>query len=933
MCLSDAARSVWAKSTGEGGGWLPLWQHMDDSAAVAGELFDRWLAQHVIQLFAEEFDGDQALARTALTFLAGLHDLGKATPAFAVQHTALAQRMREYGLYMKPSKAELVDRELAHHSVAGHHLLIRWLVEHGWGKHAARTWGVVLGGHHGAPPDSVGERAARPADLPELYGQGLWEAVQRELAEHVAGRTGLAVALDHFRGVAFFARFQVLATAVVILSDWIASNEELLPYHHGQLPAVADSPQRVRRAMRRLALPGPWRPASVPDDVAGLFATRFELPAGAEPRPVQVAVHEVARAMAEPGLLIVEAPMGEGKTEAALAAAEIMAARWAAGGLLVALPTQATTDAMFGRVVSWLDAMGSGTQPVSGAITLGHGKARFNRLYQGLLRGGRLTGIGCDEKSGDGGDHAVAAHSWLSGRKKALLANFAVVTIDQLLFAGLRSRHLMLRHLALAGKVVVIDEVHAYDVYMNSYLTKVLAWLGVYGVPVVALSATLPSDQRRALVAAYQYGRYGKDALEHLDGDIGYPVLTWTEDSSARTRVVGASGRATSLRVDPLVDDHDELVAVLGEALAEGGTALVVRNTVRRVLEAGQRLERAFPGEVTVTHARFTVADRLRNDADLLDRFGPPDRAVRRPHRHIVVASQVVEQSLDVDFDLLITDLAPFDLLLQRMGRAHRHHRYESQRPPGVREPRVYVTGADFDASPPSLEPAAEQYVYGTYPLLRSAAVLRERFGGTIELPADIAPLVQRAYSPDDIGPDEWRDAMTEARTRWSERGATRESKAGDFQIAPPNRRAKAILGWLSGDVGETDDAASGQGQVRDGAPSLEVLLVCRDAAGKWRTPRWLDEGRGGLPVPREVTPANDVAEVMASCVLRLPLTFSNAEAEEELWQATPPAWESSPLIYRQPVLIVDEDGWGAINGRRVRYTPERGLEVFDSAE
>lgn len=158
--------------------------------------------------------------------------------------------------------------------------------------------------------------------------------------------------------------------------------------------------------------------------------------------------------MPEPGLLIVEAPMGEGKTEAALAAAEIMASRWEAGGVLMALPTQATTDAMFGRVVGWLDAMGSGEQRVSGSIMLGHGRARFNRLYQGLAQTTRFTQIGRDEDPGRGPRQAVVAHAWLSGRQKALLANFAVVTIDQLLFAGLKSRHLVLRHLALAGPYI-----------------------------------------------------------------------------------------------------------------------------------------------------------------------------------------------------------------------------------------------------------------------------------------------------------------------------------------------------------------------------------------------------------------------------------------------------------------------------------------------
>jgi CRISPR-associated endonuclease/helicase Cas3 len=492
----------------------------------------------------------------------------------------------------------------------------------------------------------------------------------------------------------------------------------------------------------------------------------------------------------------------------------------------------------------------------------------------------------------------------------------------------------MLRHLGLAGKVVILDEIHAYDAYMNSYLTRVLTWLGAYSVPVLALSATLPAERRRALLAAYRRGQQGRpaDSPVTLDGDIGYPALTWTAGEQLSTRAVAASGRCTSVRIDALADELDQWVVVLRDALSDGGTALIVCNTVRRVLAAGDRLAQEFPGEVTVTHSRFIIADRMRKDVELLDAFGAPNRALHRPHRHIVVASQVVEQSLDVDFDLMITDLSPVDLVLQRMGRLHRHQRGEDQqeRPPKLRRARAYITGADFTQGPPVLEPASARHVYGAHALLRAAAVLQPRFGASVELPTDIAPLVQTAYGPEDIGPAEWRQAMDEAQERWRVTTARRQDAADAFQIRDPTEPGKAIIGWVAASVGDTDDEAQGQGQVRDGAPTLEVLLVYHDSMGQWRTPRWLGPESGWLPIPQETTPPDGLAEVMASCALRLPLQFSNADTEEQLWQATPESWEQSPVIYRIPVLVVDEQGWGEINGRRVRYTPDRGLEVFD---
>jgi CRISPR-associated helicase Cas3/CRISPR-associated endonuclease Cas3-HD len=941
--LSEAARSVWAKSLDEGA-WLPLWQHLYDSADIAGALVDHWLAPAVIDLFAREFDGDVDQARTAACFLAGIHDLGKATPAFAIQDTFLAQQMRDHGLWMPASKVELSERVVAPHALAGQQILVDSLCEeHGWTGRVARTWGVVVGGHHGVPPTGTDEQYG-PRTNPDLYGEGRWKQVQHELVDHLAARTGADAFLDRWRARGLSAQFQVLATALVITADWIASNKALLPFHRDALPEVGENVERIQRAVAELALPRPWRPADPPQDIARLFATRFQLPVDAQPRPVQQLACEVAREMPDPGLLIVEAPMGEGKTEAALAAAEILAARGGAGGLLVALPTQATSDAMFARVLAWLDALGSGDQQIDGSIMLSHGKSRFNREFQGLVRAGRLAEIGVDdERVRRAAKHPVLAHAWLTGRKKSALANFVVGTIDQLLFAGLKSRHLMLRHLGLAGKVVVLDEIHAYDAYMNSYLTRVLTWLGAYRVPVVALSATLPGDRRRALVEAYERGRdldgdqESRAGSVDLGGNVGYPVLTWTQPGRITTWVAENSARRTSVAVNVLAggledDDLDSVIALLRDQLSEGGTALVVRNTVRRVLAAARALEREFPSEVTVTHARFIVADRLRNDHALLDSFGPPGRAVARPHRHVVVASQVVEQSLDVDFDLLITDLAPIDLVLQRMGRLHRHQRGEGQahRPRKLRTAGAFLTGVDLSGDVPKLEPSAERYVYGRYPLLRAAATLLPRLGASVELPTDISTLVQQAYGADRIGPPGWQDDMDEARVRWEQRTAAREAKAETYQIAEPSRSRRAISGWVSGNVGDVDDETpEGQGQVRDGTPSLEAILVCEDDAGRWRTPAWLDDDRGGLDVPRDEVPSDDRVQVMAECSLRLPLTFSNEKSEDELWSARPEPWEGSPLIYRLPVLRVTQDGWGEINGSRVRYTPQMGLEVF----
>ena len=926
---------MWAKSLNAEGAWLPLWQHLDDAADIAGGLFGEWLSPAVRELIAEPFGADLDAAHAAVTFLAGVHDVGKATPAFAIQDAELACRMREHGLNMPATKKELFDRQRVPHALAGYHLLRRWLLAHGFPPRAVAGWAVIVGGHHGVPPEPPTANDSDPSEYPDLYGEPLWNPAQQEMLDRMARRTGALDHLDRWREAPLTAAFQVVVSGLVIMADWIASDDALLPFHAETLPEAHHDESRSAAALSRLALPPTWAPADAPALVEQLFSTRFDLPAGARPRPVQDAAHDIAEHTPSPGLMVIEAPMGEGKTEAALAAAEVMARRWGCGGVLVALPTQATTDAMFARVVDWLDALGSGDEPV-GAITLSHGKARVNRLFQGIVRSGHPTQVGCDEQDTDtenGCGHAVVAHAWLSGRKKSQLANFVVGTIDQLLFAALKSRHLVLRHLALAGKVVIIDEVHAYDAFMNSYLTKVLTWLGAYRVPVIALSATLPADRRAALLDAYQQGRtHQPEPAEEPGERVAYPLISWTGQSRVESREIPASGRHTKVSLDLLPGgvDHDlgPLAELLEDSLSDGGCAVVVRNTVGRVLDTAAVLHRRFPGEVSIAHSRFITADRLRNDDQLLDWFGPPRRGTVRPTRRIVVASQVIEQSLDVDFDLLVTDLAPVDLILQRMGRLHRHDGRE--RPVKLRRARTVIAGADFGSDPPALERAAADYVYHRFPLLRSAAVLQPRFGGTITLPDDIAPLVAAAYGPGPVGPPEWHDELTIQHRRFLDDIERRTARAADFQIDRPCRPGDAILGWVSGNVGEADDDAQGQGQVRDGARSLEVILVQQGPSGQWTTPDWLPPEQAGIPVPTDRTPNQTVASVLLECTLRLPLALSGEGIDAELRSHTPPPWQHSKLIYRLPAVVIDGQRRGRIGDREISYSPETGLQVLE---
>ncbi len=643
--------------------------------------------------------------------------------------------------------------------------------------------------------------------------------------------------------------------------------------------------------------------------------------------------------------MIVEAPMGEGKTEAALLAAEILAARFGLGGCFVALPTMATSDAMFHRVHDWISRLPGG--PVS--IYLAHGKSALNPEFQELQALGRLVGISQDPSGGDprcqpASDGQAVALAWLSGRKKGVLSSFVVGTVDQILMGGLRSRHLVLRHLALAGKVVVIDEVHASDVFMNVYLVRVLTWLGAYQVPTVLLSATLPRARREELATAYRMGRRRRvptgpvvfgarlppvappDPLPAREAS-PYPCITVATAEAVRAVAVAPSDRTLQVSVELADDDLSALTSLIQQALSAGGCVAVVRNTVVRAQETAEALRAVFGSdEVALLHSRFLGPDRMRKEAELRRRLGPPSIGSARPARLIVVGTQVLEQSLDVDFDLLITDLAPMDLMLQRVGRLHRHPRDPAVRG-SMSQPRCVVVGVQkWSTDPPAPVPGSVS-VYGLSVLLRAAATLRQAVhDGEIALPTDVPRLVEHACADDFVVAESWRPAFLEAETIHRRSVAERVAAAGDFALGPiPDN----LVDLTKRSVGDADGPRS-QARVRDGDDSIEVLVAQRVGPAVRILP-WIDV-HGGAEITTLGEPPWDLARALATCTLRLPAQLCQPWRIDRvlaaLEQQGHASWQTSPWLKGQLVLFLDEQLGAVLDGDQLRYDPEDGLVV-----
>ena len=465
------------------GFWLPLWMHLRDTAGIMVYLVQRWLPESVRQ----HIELDEDLLTQTACFLGWVHDLGKISAAF---QGPMMAHLPEPGQHLEKYttlRYREQNRKYSRHALASEAILRRLKCPNGLAS--------VAGAHHGKPQtgkdvlDQLGDEEEEGSWESNYWPEGeqkFWENCWRELFDYALQESGFSC-VDELPQLTIPA--EILLTGLLIMADWVASNTRYFPLIPvEEVGSDTLYPARVNRAWEALDLTSPWE---VQSDVTepGAFAERFGFP----PNEVQRAMLEAVSQAQEPGMFILEAQMGVGKTEAALGAAEILAKHGGEGGIFFGLPTQATANGIFGRLLAWAEKQPDGLEH---SIKLAHGMAELNEAYLRLQQDTVRVEEDLEADPDADPESRVMVHQWFRGNKQGLLADFVIGTVDQLLMAALQQKHVMLRHLGLAGKVVVIDECHAYDAYMNCYLDRALTWLGRYKVPVILLSATLPAKRR-----------------------------------------------------------------------------------------------------------------------------------------------------------------------------------------------------------------------------------------------------------------------------------------------------------------------------------------------------------------------------------------------------------------------------------------------------
>ncbi|MEU3774090.1 CRISPR-associated helicase Cas3' [Streptomyces sp. NPDC032472] len=922
--------TLWGKSAQLADGTMNLLlPHMLDTAAVAERVWDDYLAPSTKQLLDEATDGR---GRRFFAWVCGIHDCGKATPAFQSKAATEAAALPSVGLVWDAGLVTTATSREWTHDKAGGHLLRTYLKTSArWSRTHADWIAPLVSGHHGTL------RAATMKDAAHANGAAHgttaeWRTAQAHIVEVFTRAVGYQ-SLTEAQPVRVPARaVQLALLGFLVMADWIASDAT----HFPGIPTLdrvclAGARKRAAAAWADRRLGGGLR-ALKPGNSPSLFQERF----GQSPRASQSLAIEVAGEMAAPGLLFLEAPMGEGKTKTALAVAEILAARFGKSGVFVGMPTQATADPIFSHVRAWAASACPGAEDDT---VLLHGKRAFNPEWKAIRAGDWTTADArfrsIQEDDEDCCERYGPAEFFL-GPKMGLLAHLTVGTIDQLLYAATRTRHVMLRTAGLSGKVVILDEVHACDVYMSQFLKEALFWLGQLQVPVVLLSATLPPTQRAELADAYMAGAQPDRQLS-LPAPDGYPNVTavwsgmdaplvahaptWRDDLPVQVRVLPEPPTHRAGRPTPDAEREQPVADLLAKQLVDGGCALVIRNTVRRAQRTYRQLAHRFGDDVVILHGQLTTAARADRTQDLLDKLGPDD-FVPRPKRVILVATQVAEQSFDIDADVIVTDIAPIDLLLQRVGRAHRHT--GTARPERLATPAVYVTAfaPRTDGAGPAFERGAE-FIYGRHLLLRTAAaVLRGAATGGWAVPSQVPELVAGVYADAAPLPMTWMPEAEQARAQWDAAQETRRKNASTYLLTRPGEHGAANLDGLHYAATEAADDDQLAAVVRDGEPSIEAILVLRTPTGYTTL--------NGTRLANDGSPGPEALEALAGDMMRLPARLT-AEAVSNL--APLPGWTGHAWLRRTRALVLTPDSSepkaelvGTVGGVTVTYNDNTGL-------
>ncbi len=636
----------------------------------------------------ESFGYSAEQVNCIIGYICSLHDIGKAHPLFQREAEKWYTKWKEAG-FGKLFQNEIKTEPFRHEYYSGKILKRIW-EDSGIDEDTSTLFASIIELHH---------QKHRPNRIKDPKKKEEWGIIQKQLEGRMS---------DYFlKGTRLIRPNNVdatciLITSILILSDWIASSSF---FDEIEGKSCEEIQTHSKIVIERLGMIS---------DKARIRCGSFKetWPNIDEPRPVQLICEEL-----DPSALltIIEAPMGEGKTEAALFHAARTCQYYNKSGLYMALPTQATSNQIHHRINGLLTSHG-----IHGARLL-HGTAKLFEEVDHFQT-----------------EDDAEAMKWMRPLRMGLLAENGVGTVDQVMAAVLLSRFSMIRFAGLENKVLIIDEIHAYDMYMSEIIEKLLKWCRAMQIPVVLLSATLQDSQKKRYLDCF--------AAKNTDTSKSYPLLTQVlpKGDLIEKEVQASSTKEIIFTAKRTGYDPEMIAAGAMEKVANGGCIAVILNTVKHAQEVFTACQKAKSEDVDILlfHGRFPVGRRQEIESECVRKYGK--ERDERPSKGILVATQVVEQSIDLDFDGMITEIAPIDLLLQRAGRVHRHP--YNARPEKMSHPEITVLLPDeTEASDIKKRFRSSGVIYEPFVLSNTEEIIDR--GLKMTIPHDVRAIIEKSYN------------------------------------------------------------------------------------------------------------------------------------------------------------------------------------------
>ncbi|WP_324794478.1 CRISPR-associated endonuclease Cas3'' [Streptomyces cyaneofuscatus] len=930
-----AVDTLIAKTPSHGGGSVCLLTaHSLDTAAVAEELW-HLLAPEALKREFDAVAGAPGRGIRLFRWICALHDFGKATPMFQARFPSYTRQVLDAGLEYD---AGVHERNTGYrHERAGAHLLREALKQAGWPRvHREWLWPLIAG-HHGDIPGANGLLPSRLRH--RLLGGARWQQVREALLSRISAETGFS---DWARRppVQVPGRTTQLALCGLLkLADWLSSG--LGGVDDPSRVSYALSRERVRKVCAPAVPAKGWGPA-LPEPDDSVLDARYG--PGWRHEGLTRAVLGLTRAMPSGGLLVVET-YGD-VLDTGLVAAEIMASRRKTAGIFVGVPEWSAHHDVFRRVRAWLGLLDASY--AEKAVLLHELRALDPEWSAAKYPDSALGRYLVSECPGEPGsqDGAFAGEGrgtllpvdWFHGHVRGLLAPFVVAPAYQALAAAVRTQYVMVRMAGLVGKVLVLDIADFLDARTRVYLLEALRWLGEARVPVVLLAPALSDAGRGRLLDAWLGGALDDEAYRGAvpAAAPAHPRVTaaWVADGLPRTTALGVdAGAGRPVRVQAVAESAaslagdararrqaDGLLASrVAARLGPGQRALIVRNSAERAQTLLPALREALREDDTVVllHTQLAAGPQAVRAREVLARLAPR-AATGGGGRYVVIADHLVERAFPAQVDLLVSDVAPVESLLARLGSLR-----ADPAPAAGLLVTGYAAGGGEGRDGPTF-PEESVRLYGRAGLVAATALVEEAAatGRGWRLPDDVDALVAAAHGGTHGFAAAWRVRAAQAREEGRRQTASAEAQAAQHALTRRGEHGSAHLAglsYLSTPHQEWHLPALVRGE---GCP-VETLAVIRDDHGYTSLlgHRLAPDGSvKGIP--------DAAVEAIRCGAVRLPPDcWPSGELLDPL-----PAWEASSYaggarrLRRSRALVFDTDLRTRLGGRRLRYDHELGL-------